>query len=87
MRNDLGILAKRYSVSVSEKRESAQPRVGLCANCRFMRRIESDRRATFYLCERSATDASFPKYPRLPVLRCRGYEPANAPEAGFAGYA
>jgi hypothetical protein len=43
-----------------------------------MRRIESDRGSTFYLCERSATDAGFPKYPRLPVLRCAGHEPLNA---------
>ncbi len=50
------------------------PRAGLCANCRFMRQIESDRGSTFYLCELSATDASFPKYPRLPVLQCAGYE-------------
>jgi hypothetical protein len=52
--------------------------VGLCADCRFMRRVESDRGSTFYLCERSAIDASFPKYPRLPVLKCIGYEPSGA---------
>jgi hypothetical protein len=39
-----------------------------------MRLIESDRGSIFYLCERSATDARYPKYPRLPVLRCLGYE-------------
>jgi hypothetical protein len=39
-----------------------------------MRLIESDRGSTFYLCERSATDAAFPKYPRLPVLECAEYE-------------
>ena len=39
-----------------------------------MRRIESDRGSKFYLCQRSATDPSFPKYPRLPVLQCVGYE-------------
>ncbi len=49
-------------------------RLGLCSDCRFMRRIESDRGSIFYLCRRSATDTSFPKYPRLPVLQCRGYE-------------
>ncbi len=45
-----------------------------------MRRIESDRSSVFYLCQRSATDASFPKYPRLPVLQCRGYEPIAEPQ-------
>ena len=48
---------------------------GLCANCRFMQQIQSDRGSTFLLCQRSATDKSFPKYPRLPVLQCPGYAP------------
>ena len=39
-----------------------------------MRQILSDRGSTFYLCERAATDPKFPKYPRLPVLQCSGYE-------------
>jgi hypothetical protein len=53
---------------------SGRSRIGLCADCRFMRLVESDRGSTFYLCERSASDPGFPKYPRLPVLQCRGYE-------------
>ena len=57
-----------------ENIEAPRTSVGLCANCRFMRLIESDRGSTFHLCERSATDANFPKYPRLPVLQCAGYE-------------
>jgi hypothetical protein len=61
-----------------ENKDRVQLSVGLCADCRFMRRHESDRGSTFYLCERSATDATFPKYPRLPVLRCAGYEPLGA---------
>jgi hypothetical protein len=32
------------------------------------------------LCGRSATDPRFPKYPRLPVVRCAGYEEAPAAE-------
>jgi hypothetical protein len=28
----------------------------------------------FWMCELSKTDRSFPQYPRLPVIRCRGYE-------------
>ena len=65
----------RYSGTVSEQAEEKRnPRVGLCEHCRFMRRIESDRGSTFYMCLRSATDPEFPKYPRLPVLRCSGYE-------------
>ena len=72
----VGMETSRYPVKVSEKkRDELQRSVGLCADCRFMRRAESDRGSIFYLCERSATDARFPKYPRLPVLRCAGYEP------------
>jgi len=51
------------------------PAAGLCADCQHARRVESSRQATFYLCKRSETDPSFPKYPRLPVIECAGYEP------------
>jgi hypothetical protein len=61
-----------------EKKESPRTGVGLCADCRFRRLIESHRGSTFYLCERSTTDRSFAKYPRLPVLRCAGYERVGA---------
>ena len=68
--------ASRYPVKVNEaNREELQRKVGLCADCRFMRRMESDRgsgflpvRAFCHGCER------FPKYPRLPVLQMRGHE-------------
>jgi hypothetical protein len=69
-------LATGYPVIVSDvEDENRAACAGLCARCRFMRQIKSDRGSTFYLCERSATDAAFPKYPRLPVLECEGYEP------------
>jgi hypothetical protein len=32
-------------------------------------------RSAFSLCERSKTDARFSKYPQLPVVACRGFEP------------
>jgi hypothetical protein len=49
---------------------------GLCVSCLHARRIHSAKGSTFLLCGRSATDARFPKYPPLPVVRCAGYEPA-----------
>ena len=49
------------------------PGVGLCAGCLYARRIESARGSLFYLCEKSAADPKYPKYPRLPVIRCTGY--------------
>ena len=48
--------------------------VGLCADCRYMRAVRSDRGAVFYQCQRAASDPSFPRYPILPMLFCRGYE-------------
>ena len=38
-----------------------------------MREIRNDRGSVFLMCLLSKTDSRFPKYPRLPVLRCEGY--------------
>ena len=46
---------------------------GLCGNCLNAREIKSDKGSVFILCELSAKDPAFPKYPRLPVLVCVGY--------------
>lgn len=54
----------------------ASPSPGLCAGCAHVRVVQTGKGSTFYLCELSKTDPAFPKYPRLPVLRCRGYESA-----------
>lgn len=48
--------------------------VGLCASCDHVRVITSDKGSKFYMCQRSSTDPTFPKYPRLPVIECVGYE-------------
>ena len=48
--------------------------VGLCFGCRHARVVET-RTSRFWLCGLHATDARFPKYPRLPVLECDGYAP------------
>jgi hypothetical protein len=53
------------------------PPPGLCGTCRHSRIVETRRGSTFRLCERSATDARFPRYPSLPVLACVGYEPRD----------
>lgn len=49
---------------------------GLCASCRHRQLVPNTRGSVFSLCLRSRTDSSFPRYPRLPVLRCRGFEEA-----------
>jgi hypothetical protein len=58
-------------------RSGAPPRqpAGLCEACRHSRRIATARGSVFRLCELSATDPRFPRYPALPVLRCGGFEP------------
>ena len=48
---------------------------GLCGACAHARSIITARGSRFYLCELSRTDPRFPRYPRLPVLRCPGFEP------------
>jgi hypothetical protein len=47
---------------------------GLCADCIHAHTITSDKGSSFVQCRLSFTDARFPKYPRLPVLRCAGYQ-------------
>jgi hypothetical protein len=47
---------------------------GLCDSCRHQRVVRNTRGSTFSLCERSKTDPAFPRYPRLPVIECVGYE-------------
>ena len=50
---------------------------GLCGFCGHARAITSGRGSVFSLCQLSSTDPSFPRYPRLPVVSCRGYEPVE----------
>lgn len=55
---------------------------GLCDVCRHVRVIRNRRGSIFRLCKRSATDPAFPRYPRLPVVRCDGYEPRPEEDEG-----
>lgn len=55
---------------------STGPAVGLCALCVHARTIENRKGARFWFCLRSRSDPAFPRYPRLPVLDCRGFERA-----------
>jgi hypothetical protein len=56
---------------------------GLCASCRHAAVIRGAR-SRFWMCRRSATDPSFDRYPRLPILQCRGYEPGEPEKDGAA---
>jgi hypothetical protein len=63
------------------------PAAGLCDTCRHQRLVRNTRGSIFSLCERSREDPAYPRYPRLPVHDCAGYEPAvhDATEGAPAG--
>ncbi len=53
------------------------PSAGLCNACALQQLVGNTRGSVFSLCRRSKTDPSFPRYPRLPVVECRGFEPRS----------
>jgi hypothetical protein len=57
------------------------PPVGLCERCRHQQVVRTTRGSSFSLCRRSREDERYPRYPRLPVLRCPGYEARGEWEA------
>jgi hypothetical protein len=57
--------------------------VGLCSRCRHARQIVTPR-SRFWFCERSKEDKSFERYPRLPMLACRGFEAGESREVESA---
>jgi hypothetical protein len=50
----------------------------LCETCASMREVITPRGSRFLLCELSAVDSAYPKYPPQPVVRCDGHRPAEA---------
>jgi hypothetical protein len=51
---------------------------GLCDTCVHQRVVKNTRGSVFSLCQRSKTEPErFPRYPRVPVLACPGYEAAE----------
>jgi hypothetical protein len=61
-------------VNATADKPSGPQSAGLCEHCIHSREIVSDRGSVFWQCGLSATDPRFPKYPRLPVLSCIGFE-------------
>ena len=51
------------------------PNAGLCESCRHQKVIRNTRGSSFSMCLRARDDDRYPKYPRLPVRRCSGFEP------------
>ena len=50
------------------------PAAGLCDSCVHQRVVRNTRGSSFSLCERSRTEPKYPRYPRLPVVECRGWQ-------------
>jgi hypothetical protein len=51
------------------------PPVGLCDSCAFQQVVRNTRGSRFSLCRRFRDEPErFPRYPRVPVLACPGYE-------------
>jgi hypothetical protein len=57
--------------------DADRARAGLCADCRWARRVPNARGSVFFLCRRAETDSSYSRYPRLPRLACAGHERAQ----------
>ena len=55
-------------------------RWGLCASCRHLVVITSDRGSTFVQCGLAKSDPRFVRYPPLPVLVCVGYDACVGPD-------
>jgi len=48
---------------------------GLCDSCVHQQLIRNTRGSEFSLCRRSRSEPErFPRYPRLPVVRCSGWQ-------------
>jgi hypothetical protein len=55
---------------------------GLCDTCLHRRLVRNTRGSSFSLCQRSKSEPEkYPRYPRLPVRQCPGYEPVSSPAA------
>lgn len=50
------------------------PPAGLCNACVHQQLVPNRRGSVFSLCRRSKTDPAFPRYPRIPVRECGGFE-------------
>jgi hypothetical protein len=52
---------------------------GLCDTCVHQRIVKNTRGSTFSLCRRSKEEPDkYPRYPRVPVVACPGYERSGA---------
>jgi hypothetical protein len=65
-------------LSGGQARHGGAPLAGLCDSCRHQQLVRNTRGSVFSLCRRSRSEPErFPRYPRLPVTACEGYEPRS----------
>jgi hypothetical protein len=50
---------------------------GLCATCTHAKLNETHRGTVYLRCTRAVWDETLPRYPRLPVTDCTGYDRAE----------
>lgn len=62
--------------TAADRREVA-PGAGLCARCVHLQVLRTET-STFVRCALSDVDDRFPRYPRLPVRSCAGFEESGA---------
>jgi hypothetical protein len=54
------------------------PAAGLCNGCVHQELVRNTRGSVFSLCLRSREDRTYPRYPRLPVSFCEGFQARRA---------
>jgi len=64
---------------------SREEHVGLCARCKHVKLIRSNRGSDFYQCLRAAVDPTYARYPVLPKLECQGFEEKEPRRGGPDG--
>jgi hypothetical protein len=56
----------------------------MCDTCEHQQIVRNTRGSEFSLCQRSREDPAYPRYPRLPVSSCLGYQIRSASHAAEA---
>lgn len=69
---------------MSQPQAEPQPPAGagLCDGCAHQQIVRNTRGSVFSLCTRSRSDPAYPRYPRLPVLSCPGFDERSAGGGG-----
>ncbi len=74
------------SFAAMEQVSDPPPPAGLCSRCCHQQLVRNTRGSVFSLCRRSRVEPDrYPRYPRLPVTACGGFEPRDPATAAEAG--